>query len=235
MRSSSPRELVTATSSALTTGTGSQHASGACLKSSMSRELLRLKPVTSPSSSMPMASFPPAALANATMCLAASFGLMRALLRSKYWFSLALAKVAGSFWPMGCCMVPPVRVKVHSTATSGHQSRRGPLRGPGLAVFLHPGCAGDRVMSPILAGPSKARRHTSHENDSWPSDRGSMAQAPFRRQAPLAPPPVAWRDMPCARRAPPANGRAPNMTLALSPPSERRKGRPSTRPERGTP
>ena len=59
MRSLSPLELVTLISSALTAGTGSQHVMGAWRKSSMSWAPLRLKPVISPSSSMPMTSLPP--------------------------------------------------------------------------------------------------------------------------------------------------------------------------------
>ncbi len=62
--------------------------SAARSKFSMSRAPLRLKPVTSPSSSMPITSLPPAALANALMCFMISFVVLAgALFRSKYWFS----------------------------------------------------------------------------------------------------------------------------------------------------
>ena len=107
IRSSSPLELVTGTSTASTLGTGSQHTIAACLKSSMSCALSRLKPVISPSSSMPMTSLPPAKLANAMMCFAISSVSLRALFRSKYWFSFTVANTCGSLASMGCCIYPP--------------------------------------------------------------------------------------------------------------------------------
>ena len=106
MRSLSPLELVTLISSALTAGTGSQHVMGAWRKSSMSWAPLRLKPVISPSSSMPMTSLPPDAFAKALMCLEMSLASFRALLRSKYWFSFSEENRFGSFCSMGCCIGP---------------------------------------------------------------------------------------------------------------------------------
>lgn len=81
-----------------------QVVSAARSKFSMSRAPSRLKLVTSPSSSMPITSLPPAELANALMCFAISLSSLRALFRSKYWFSLRVENRCTSFVAIGCCI-----------------------------------------------------------------------------------------------------------------------------------
>ena len=105
IKSSSPDELTAGMRSLRTIGLGVHVVSAARSKFSISRAPLRLKPVTSPLSSIPITSLPPAALANALMCFAISLSSFRALLRSKYWFSLRTENRFTSFVAMGCCMV----------------------------------------------------------------------------------------------------------------------------------
>lgn len=170
--SSPPWELVTGSLTGFTMGIGSQQMSGICSKSSMACAPSRANPVTSPPSSMPMASFPPAAFESATTCLAASLGLIRALLRSKYWLSFASEKSSGSFWPIGFCMAPPMSCSDHSTATASRGSR--PASGPVLWVSdtpATPGICADPLSSPRRRNPAG----TSREKTLGPLVPTSMA------------------------------------------------------------